>query len=77
MSVCHVCGLKLRFDSTTMMGLYEYILQLLPCIFMIFLFFFLSFLADCVEGEEPQHLREKEGEEEGEEEGRGWVADSA
>lgn len=40
-------------------------------------FFFLSFLADCVEGEEPQHLREKEGEEEGEEEGRGWVADSA
>lgn len=77
MSVCHVYGLKLRFDSTTMMGLYEYILQLLPCIFMIFLLFFLSFLADCVEGEEPQHLREKEGEEEGEEEGRGWVADSA
>lgn len=42
-----------------------------------FFFVFLSFLADCVEGEEPQHLREKEGEEEGEEEGRGWVADSA
>lgn len=40
MSVCHVDGLKLRFDSTTMMGLYEYILQLLPCIFMIFLLLF-------------------------------------